>query len=202
MPLREFILTEKLNHEHAERYLTYIDRYHNEVWTELHHLISTTWATELVKINDSIQPIEDMVVQRELRSPGIISELQLFTTPEKIASTRIRSTNQVSPSVKIPYVYHPETVDLILKRLSKTSSEAFQDIATKWSEIFNYEKKGQIQPGFKVESGDLHDGVKFKITSSIGGEEAYRTIYSVNIEHGRPGSKTKDFDRIYLLSHI
>lgn len=202
MALSDFILTEKLNHEHAERYLTYIDRYHNEVWTELHQRLANEWEAELVKIKESIKPIDDMITQRELRSPGIISELQLLTSPEKINSTRIRGTNLVSPSVKVPYVYHSETVDLVIKRLSKVAVQVFNDIASEWSEIFNYEKKGQVIPGFKVESGDSHEGVKFKITSSIGGEEAYRTIYSVNVEHGRPGSKTRDFDRVYLLSHI
>jgi hypothetical protein len=202
MPFCDFILTEKLNHEHAERYLTYIDRYHNEVWTELHQQLTVAWEEEITKINDSVDPIADMIVQRELRSPGISSEIQLATSPEKIISSRVRGSNLVSPSVKIPYVYHQETIDLILKRLAKVSYVMFHNTASSWSEIFNYEKRGQVQPGFKVEFNDLHDGVKFKITSSIGGEEAYRTIYSVNIEHGKTGSKTKDFDRIYLLSHI
>ncbi len=202
MPLKDFLLTEKLNHEHAERYLTYIDRYHQEVWTDLHKQLTIAWEAEIDMIMKSIEPIEDMITKREFRVPGIISEIQLITSPEKISTTRSRGLQQVSPSVKVPYVYHQETVDLILKRLLKTSQHVFKETASKWGEIFNYEKKGQVQPGFRVEMGDLHEGVKFKITSSIGGEEAYRSIYSVNIDHGKPESKIKSFDRVYLLNHI
>lgn len=202
MPLKDFILTEKLNHEHAERYLTYVDRYHSEVWTDLHKQLTAAWEAEIAKINESVDPIEDMVTKRELRTPGMFSEIQLVTSPEKIATSRVRGSQMVSPSVKVPYVYHHETVDLILKRLCVAAQHVFTDIASEWSEIFNYEKKGQVQPGFKVETGDLREGVKFKITSSIGGEEAYRTIYSVNIDHGRPESKIRSFDRVYLLSHV
>jgi hypothetical protein len=202
LALTDFILTEKLNHEHAERYLTYVDRYHQEVWTDLHKQLTAAWEAEIAKIIEAVDPIADMITKRELRVPGIISEIQLVTSPEKISTTRVRGWQQVSPSVKVPYVYHQETVDLILKRLLKTSEHVFEEIASKWSEIFNYEKKGQVQPGFRVELGDLHEGVKFKIISSIGGEEAYKTIYSVNIDHGRPESKIRSFDRVYLLSHV
>jgi hypothetical protein len=200
--LRDFILTEKLTQEHAERYLTFVDRYHGDVFGDLHKRLTAAWEAELVQVNTECEAIADAIQDRDLRSPGIDSTIQLSATPQKLTSPRHRDPKMVSPSIKIPYVYHRETLDNILKRLMKVAKKTFDELAVQWGEIFNYEKRGQVTPGFRVELGDLHEGLKFKIISTISGEEAYRTIYSVQIDHGRAGSKTRDFDRIYLSSHV
>lgn len=198
--LKNFIVSEELKVNHAERYLLYVDRYHSEIFLDLKKHLESAWLQALNQLKRSHPPKPQAVQDAQLRNSNATIELTLSDASEKIISSRFKSPTEVSPSLKIPLVYsHEERAHFIKKGLAAAGA-AFKKTAESWREIFNYERKGQIKPWFKVtEEGDE---VRFQLMMSHEKAETYKTLYSVRVEFGKTGTKTRDFDRIYLSNLI
>ena len=119
---------------------------------------------------------------------------------EKKASARSRDPLIVAPSVKVPLVYDHHERDRVIAQLLSDAEEVFSETADAWSEIFTVEKDGRNTPWFRINRD--HDETRFQLTLTINSHEIYKTLYAIRVEYGRPGSRSKDFDRAYLISLI
>lgn len=200
MGLKSFLITEELKVSHAERYLSYVDRYHNEVFHDLKNILSDEWTKSLKSIERRHKVHPEAEQDALLKNPKATTKLTVSNAPTKLITSRSSTPIEVTPSVKIPLVYSQEEVALITKEIIKTASEAFHNTVREWSEVFNYEKKGRIQPWFKIIEDS--DEVRLQLAVSSGSHESYRTLYAVRVEHGKKGSKLKDFNRVYLVNLI
>lgn len=198
--LRTFILSEEVKVSHAERYLGYVERYHSQVFLDLKRKLETVWGSEVAKLSKlhpiSAEALQDML----LRNPKATTELKLVTTPEKLVTARAREPLEVSPSIKVPFVYATHERHLLTKQILGSTKSAMEDIAESWKEVFNYEHKGKLTPWFKVLSDP--DEVRFQLSLGTGQSESFKTLYTVRVEYGKSSSKLKDFDRIYLVSIV
>jgi hypothetical protein len=86
-----------------------------------------------------------------------------------------------------------------MKNFLSVATESLKEITSQWSEIFKVEKQGRALPWFKIVQD--HDEIRLQLALSSGKNEMYKTLYSVRIDYGK-SSKTKDFDRVYLISLI
>lgn len=198
--LKNFIINEEVKVSHAERYLGFLDRYHSQVFLDLKDHLEKSWHTSIQALSKK-HPVSDEAIQDALlRNPKATPELLLTTTAEKLVTARVREPLEVSPSAKVPFVYSTPERHMLTKHILDDAKNSMEQIADRWREIFNYEHKGKIQPWFKILQDS--DEVRFQLAMGTGPNESFKTLYSVRVEYGKTGSKLKDFDRIYLHSHI
>lgn len=200
MGLKSFMLREELKVSHAERYLAYAERHSNEVFHELKQKLEKSWEAA-VKKTEHAHPIHKEVIQDAvLRNPKATTSVSLSRKSEKLITSRSPVPLEVAPSVKIPLIYSPEERKLVTKSLLSAARDAFEETVDAWSVIFNYEKNGRRKPWFKI-SAD-HEEVRLQLAMTEGDAESYKTLYAVRIEYGKKGTKTRDFDRLYLVNLI
>jgi len=198
MSLKTFIIKEELNAEHSARFLLFKERYHTLVLVDLKKSLETEWTKD-VKALSKRYKIEDEDLQLALlKNPKAVIQMLIEPKDEKIISSRHRETIEISPSVKIPLLYKKEERDLMIQELLRYAEVAIKNVASNWDEIFNIEKKGRASAWFKI----VHDNdeIRFQLALSDNKQETYKTLYSIRVEYGKVGSKTKDFDRVYLHS--
>jgi hypothetical protein len=200
MSLKSFIITEETKANHSERFLLYLDRYHTQVFLELRKTLADAWGKKIRELEGKHPLSAEASQEAILRNPQATTQLVLATSPEKLSSPRSREPLEVCPSVKVPLAYSKEERELITRQLISAAKEAFTETLEAWSEIFKYEKKGQLHPAFKLVED--HDELRAQLIVNGLGAEAYKTLYAVHVEYGKPSSKVKDYDRVYLTSPI
>lgn len=198
--LQNFIIQEELRADHAERFLIFQERYNDQVLLDLKKALEKEWsknANVLIKKHKlDIDDVELALIQNSKASVSIDVE----SKDEKISSSRSREAIEVSPSVKISLLFKQQARDLIIKTFLDAAENSIKHIADQWREIFRVEKQGRAVPWFKIVRDK--DEIRFQLALSNGKNEMYRTLYSVRVDYGKLGSKTKDFDRVYLISMI
>jgi hypothetical protein len=198
--LQNFIIQEELRADHAERFLIFQERYNDQVLLDLKKALEKEWsknANVLIKKHKlDIDDVELALIQNSKASVSIDVE----SKDEKISSSRSREAIEVSPSVKISLLFKQQERDLIIKTFLDAAENSIKHIADQWREIFRVEKQGRAVPWFKIVRDK--DEIRFQLALSNGKNEMYRTLYSVRVDYGKLGSKTKDFDRVYLISMI
>ena len=196
--LQNFILSEELRLEHAERFVLFQERYHHQIFVDLKNSLSRAWEKEIVSLKRTHKINQEDVELLLLDNPKAQIDLSVSTKTEKIVSNRHRDPFETVTSVKIPLLYSHDVRDLMIKKLIETAKEELKQLTLKWSEIFKVEKQGRAKPWFKIL--DDHDEVRLQLSLSSGSSEMYKTLYSVRTEYGKSSSRTKDFDRVYLVS--
>lgn len=200
MSLQTFIIQEDLRGELASRFLLYQERYNTQILLDLKNWLEKDWTKAVNSLSKKFK-LDDEDVQLALfQNPKATIALIVESKDEKVASSRNREQTEVSPSVKIPMLYNAEERDLILKNLLNEAEKVINDVTHQWREIFRVERKGRATPWFKIVRDN--DEIRFQLALSSDNQEMYRTLYSIRTEYGKKGSKTKDFDRIYLISLI
>lgn len=200
MPLKTFIIEENLRNELAERFLLFKDRYHHQVFLDLKKWLSSDWAKDIKILSKKFKIDNDNIEFAKLQNSKSILDITLVDNDDKIVSSRHRESINISPSVKIPLLLKQEERDLIIKSLLNKSEDTIKDVTNQWNEIFRVEKKGRATPWFKIIRDK--DEVRFQLALSDSDKEMYKTLYAIRVEYGKQGSKTKDFDRLYLISLI
>ena len=184
MSFKTFVIQESLKSEYSNQLILYKERYHTNIIYDLKKMLENSWKSFAEKSNKKIK-IEDSI--------------SVSSTPEKISSSRHRNIIEVSPSLKIPLFLSMEERDILIKESLSISEKVFNKLSQDWKEIFNIERNGKIKPWFKIIKD--HDEIKFQYILSLNGEDFYKTLYSIRVEYGKRNSKTRDFDRIYLVVH-
>jgi hypothetical protein len=200
MSLQTFIIQEDLRGELASRFLLYQERYNTQVLLDLKKSLEKDWTKEINSLSKKHKIDDEDAQLAQFENPKATTALSVESKDEKVTSSRNREPTEVSPSVKIPLLYKAEERDLIMKSILDEAERTFKDITHQWREIFQVEKKGRATPWFKIVRDK--DEIRFQLALSSDQQEMYRTLYSIRTEYGKKGSKTKDFDRIYLISLI
>lgn len=198
--LKTFIISEAVKINHAERYLSYLEKYHVEVLHDLRKILIKSWETSISKLLVKNPPNIELVQYAQLKNPKATIQLALVTKPEKVLTSRTRTTVEVHPSIKIPFVYPTSERQLLTKHLLSDADSAIKELVSKWKQIFNYESKGRLQPWFKIVHDDASDEIRLQLSLNEGSVEAFKTLYSIRVEYGKSSSKLRDYDRIYLIS--
>ena len=198
MSLQNFILQEALKTEHAARFILFQERYNTQVLLDLKKALEKEWAKDVTSLSKKHVIAQDDIQFAQLQNPKAVIELALEPRDERIISSRHREAVEVSPSVKIPLLYKRDERDLIIETILKSAETAFKEVADSWREIFRVEKKGRATPWFKLVH-DKHE-LRFQLALTDGDNETYKTLYAVRVEYGKLGTKTRDFDRVYLIS--
>lgn len=198
--LSQFILQEALQVSHADRYLSYVERFHLEVFLDLKKELEKQWLPICSKLNNRFKIHEQDRQEQTLQNPKACLEIELVSKTEKLTSSRSHTPLEISPSVKIPLFFKKEERELVLEELIDAAHITFLNTTDKWKSIFNYEKKGQLVPWFNILLEK--DEIRLQLALSHGSSHSYRTLYSVRTEYGKIGSKIKDYNRIYLTSAI
>lgn len=197
--LKQFIISESLSSEHAERFLLFKERYHPQVLLDLKHELEKAWNKKVSKLTSRFKVSEETKSLEVLKNPKVFTDIALDRQEAKIMS-RSREPVEVSPSVKISLLFTRDQRDIMIKELIDESQDVFKIVTDRWSEIFNIERKGRSVPVFKIVND--HDEVRLQLSLSSEKAEVYKTLYSVRIEFGKKGSKLRDFDRVYVQSLI
>lgn len=198
--LKNFIINEEVKVSHAARYLGFLDRYHSQVFLDLKHQLEKVWHSSIEGLLKK-HPVTDEAIQDMLlRNPKATPELSLTSTAEKLVTARAREPLEVSPSVKVPFVYSTQERHLLTKYILADAKSAMEAVVERWREVFNYEHKGKLQPWFKILQDP--DEIRFQLAMGSEPNESFKTLYSVRVEYGKTGSKLKDFDRVYLTTLI
>jgi hypothetical protein len=200
MALKNFIIQEELRSEHAERFLLFKERYNTQVLLDLKKALEKDWTKVASSFTKSHKIAADDLEYALLQNPKTTGAVSVEDKDEKLVTSRHRETTEVSPSIKIPMLYKREERDLMIKSALDTAEDVIKHITNQWKEIFRVEKKGRATPWFKVTRD--HDEIRLQLALSDGANEMYKTLYAVRLEYGKPGSKTRDFDRVYLISLI
>lgn len=198
--LKNFIISEEVRVSHAERYLSFLDRYHSQVFLDLKHHLEKIWDGSITDLSKKHKISDEAMQDALLRNPKATPELTLSRQAEKLITARAREPLEVSPSVKIPFVYSAQERHLLTKHILDAAKQGMEHVASQWKEIFNYEHKGKLTPWFKILQDP--DEVRFQLSMNSGQHEAFKTLYSVRVEYGKAGSKLKDFDRVYLTTLV
>jgi hypothetical protein len=180
--------------------MLYLKRYNSEVFLDLKKHLETAWSKALSQLVRSYPPKPNAVQDAKLRNPEATDALTLSDTPEKITTSRASKPLEVAPSFKIPLVYSADERAHLLKKVLEMAKASLIKTADSWREIFKYEEKNQLKSWFKIDESD--NELRFQLMVSSGATEAYKTLYTIRVEYGKPGTKTRDFDRIYLISLI
>lgn len=198
--LKNFIINEEVKVSHAERYLGFLDRYHSQVFHDLKQHLEKVWSTTVSDLSKKHKISDEAIQDALFRNPRATPELKLVTSAERLTTPRVRTTIEVSPSVKVPFVYAIPERHLLTKQLLDAAKSSMEVTADQWKEVFNYEHKGKLQPWFKILQDT--DEVRFQLSMGTGQHESFKTLYSVRVEYGKTNSKLKDFDRVYLITLI
>jgi hypothetical protein len=195
---KTFIAEAELKSSHAERYLTFIDQYHHEVFQDLKERLSKAWEHDVKSLKIKVD--NDAATSAKLKTENPTLEITVISSPVKIQSTRSRNPVEAAPSVKVPAALTESQRDRVIKHLVNTAAQTMEELTKGWKEIFNHEKGGRIQPSFKVLKTEAE--VRLQLIVSMGGQEEYKTLYVVRTDYKRPTSKVVDFDRLYLASLV
>lgn len=197
--LKLYLLREELRRNHAEHFLQYKERYHHEVFHDLKVMMSKEWEAWVKQLSKTNAPSADSVESAKLENDDALVALELSTKSEKMIAGRYSTPVETALSVKIPFVYDHLDRTHLSRYFIKESKEVFEKLSKSWREIFHYEQKGKMVPNFRIVSDS--EEVRFQMYVSDSGHDSYSTLYVVRLEHGKRG-KTKNFDRVYLLSLI
>lgn len=196
---QNFIVQEDLRAEYAQRFLTFQERYHHEVFVDLKKTLEQEWSKETSALSKKFKIKQDDLEFALLQNPNATVKLSVENKSEKIMSTRHRNAINAVLSVKIPLILSNEERDFIIKSLASVTEAAFKSVTHRWSEIFKIETKTRSKPCFRI-TKDEHDEVRLQFALSAESAETYRTLYATRVEYGKASSKLKDFDRFYLVS--
>lgn len=198
--LKNFILSEDVRISHAERYLSFLEKYHAQMFLDIKHDIESVWVSTVNKLANKYQPSDFTIQELILRNPKATTQLEVSSQTLKLSTPRNKDPLDISLSVKLPYVFSQQERSIITKELLKVAEQSLQKIAHQWKPILNFEHKGKLNPWFKIVNDS--DEVRFQLSITSGSQESYKTLYAIRVEYGKFGSKLKDFDRIYLTSLV
>ena len=204
-------LTEQVRASHAAKYMNYEEKYHHKLGMALRDELINNWQADIKRMNDQLDTMikkqhssvasQDHVNRMKETNPDVKTTYELVDKPESLSSSRWIGSKFVGPSVKIPIsiLSTPHRIDAI-NFLLDAAEGVFHYATKKIGKILDLSGEDSLPSLFRVVRD--HEDVKLQFVSSKGGHETAKTIFKVAVEHGRPGSKTKDFDRVFFIDNL
>lgn len=192
---RAFTLQEEVRASHAAKFMNYEEKYHHKLAMEARRNLIEAWKEVITPIY--VNPDRTAAVLE--KNPKASVKLEVIEEPERFSSTRWAGSKLIGPSVKIPAFFPIPDRAAIAKRLLQVSKESLERLVKRAARILELDN-GDLQSLFRVVADE--DDVRLQFVSSKSGLETAKTIFKVALEHGRPNSKTRDFDRVYFVDNL
>jgi NDP-sugar pyrophosphorylase family protein len=191
------MVLEELKHRHITALHKFNELYKTHVTLDLKARLAHEWQKLDVKKLRASQQVRDEIT---LIKPKSIIDLTVKTSPFKLRSaTELGRTTEVSPALLIPGRFSAEQKQLSISDALDSSVIAFKALIKAWPEVFSHETSGgQLSTDFVIKR--TKDTVRFCLSSKSDGVDKETVLYQVSIEHGRAGSKVKDYTAVYLNS--
>lgn len=195
---KAFNLREDVRASHAAKFMNYEEKYHHKLAMEARRQLIDAWQQKLSSLESSLD--KDSAERAAEVNPNGTLKMVIISSPEKVTSSRWMSQRLIGPSVKIPAFYSVHDRRHIISTFLDTSKQVLKTLVSKTGKVLNLDGEDQLPSLFRVVADG--DDVKLQFVSKKGGHETSKTIFKVAVEHGRPGSKTKDFDRVFFIDNL
>lgn len=198
---RDFALQEEVRASHAARFMNYEEKHHHQLALEAARALIRAWEADVKKLNRELKPQESWEAP-QLAPDGqtvLHPRLQVITHAERWTSTRWQGTMLVGPSVKVPLAFSPSQRRYAIHTLLTSAEHVLERLITDTAKILNLDAEEDLTKIFKVARDEE---VKLRFVSSKQGAETSKTIFKVLVDHGRPGSKTRDHDRVFFMDNL
>jgi len=197
--LKNFIVQEAIDEQHAKRLLDYQDKFHKEASVELSERLTKAWKAQIAELSKKYKPFAGAVQSLNFRNPGkACVGIDLVDSPRKIHSARFHKVKEVSPSVNISLAYTEAQRKVIRSDLIEKSAEVMKRLIDDWTVAFKSEApNGKITTLFKIIHHD--DEVRLTFASEHGSSSTHRAVFVVSTEFGKEGTKLRDHDAVFLI---
>lgn len=200
--LKSFILNEEIKAAHAVKFLDYQDNFHDDVQEDLITLLSKEWKKSAEKLSSSTTPHEGRVEDMKFKNPEPFLGIEFTNEETQIGVGRFTSPKMSPISVKISHAYTAEQRKILIRNLLSVAKGVFEIIILKNKDAFDIKMaSGNHKTLFVVKNDADEQAVKlqFKTSEKNNKSEIAKTIFMVGVEHGKEGSKSKHFDRVFFV---
>jgi len=204
--LKNFILSEEIKASHAAKFLDYQDNHHDEIQEELIEELSKEWKKLAEKFNRISKPDDKRLEDSLLKNPNAFTGIEFSNDEDLVGNDRFIKPKSTLMSVKISLVFTSTERHLLFKHFFDAASKVFEKVIKDNEKAFSITTpSGNIKPVFQVTKHDGSIKLQFKSTEKDKetgkNHEVVKTIFMVDIERGKEKSKTKFFDRIFLIDY-
>lgn len=195
--LKHFLVQEAIDEQHAKRLLDYQSKFHHEALLELQKRLGEAWTTVLKK--SKLDPNQEAVQELEFKNPGkACTSAEVSAAPKKLTLTRFSSPKEVVLLAKISLAFSEAQRKQLRKELLNTAATVMEGLIDDWPTAFKSEEpNGTISTSFKVTKHD-HE-VRLTFETKTGSSSSHKGIFMVGTEFGKPGTKLRDHDLLYLI---
>lgn len=194
--LSTFIVAEGLKTRSVLALHRFDTLFKHQVTKDIQQELYAAWhaTAKALKIKVDKQAAEDAVFKNPKATVAVVvsnSPVKLFSSAE---NGRVK---HVSPSVKLPLILSTADAGIAREAFLSDAAKQFELAIHGWSEVFMHElKNGQVKTDFCVKRD--HRSVRLCLTATDKNVEHETVLYHVTIEHGKLGSKVRDYDTIFL----
>lgn len=195
--LTSFILNEGLKSRHVLALHNFNELFKHDVIVDIKAELVARWTATVKRLGLKVPKdvVQDAVlrgVEKPMTKPIVGSAVHKL-----IVNGEHHKPREVSPTVKIPLLMAVEQRELLLVALLEDAQAAFQNLLTAYPAAFlRPSKTNELRSDFKIERSKIT--VRLCIASKDGHVEHSNCLLYVSIEHGKPNSKTRPFDVVYL----
>jgi len=201
--LKNFILEEGIKSSHAAKYLDYQDNFHDDVLEDLMVALSKQWK-KTVEIRSKNLPDKDRAEDMALKNPKAFLGIEYSGAEATVGVGRFPKAKTTSMSVKISHAFSYESRRSLIRGFLDDAQHIFETVVHKNEDAFAIKfTSGKHKTLFHVvRSDDSTVKIQFKtVDKEKGSKEIVKTIFMVGVDHGKEGSKTKHYDRIFFVDY-
>ncbi len=200
--LKNFILQEEIKSSHAAKYIDYQENFHDEILEDLIEDLSKEWKKNvLIRAKKNI-PNEEYVKDILLKNSNPFLGIEFSNKEILVGNGRFSRPKSSLISVKISHAYDSITRKSLIKKFLLDAENIFEKIIQKNENAFNIKfLSGKQKTLFHISKTDNSIKIQFKTHDKNSSKELIKTIFMVSVEHGKEGSKSKNYDRIYFLDY-
>lgn len=203
--LKNFILEEGIKSSHAVKLIDYQDNFHDDVQEDLIAALSKQWKKS-VEHRKNDKPDEERATEISLKNPNAFLGIEFSTKEVSVGLGRFPKAKITSVSVRISYAFNADTRRLLIRGFLNDAQHIFETIVHKNEDAFSIKfESGKHKALFHVvRSDDSTVKIQFKTlekNKDKNPKEIVKTIFMVGVEHGKEGSKTKNYDRVFFIDY-
>lgn len=203
--LKNFILEEGIKSSHAVKYIDYQDNFHDDVQEDIVDALSKQWKKS-VEFKQKVKPDPERAEDMSLKNPNAFLGIEFSSKETPIGVGRFPKPKVTSVSVKISHAFNSDTRRILIRGFLDDAQHIFEKIVHKNEDAFSIKfTSGKHKALFHVvRSDDSTVKIQFKTVEkdqNKNSKEIVKTIFMVGVDHGKEGSKTKHYDRIFFVDY-
>lgn len=194
--LSSFIIAESLKTRSIIALHRYDAIFKHEITKDLQRRLFTAWKQQAKSLALKVDKLA--AESATFKNPKATIAVTVAEIPIKLySSAESGRARVVSPSVKLPLLLSDPDHAIAKEAMLTAAVTQFTEITHAWAEVFMHElNSGQIKTDFEVKRDSR--SVRLCLTAIDKHIEHETVLYHVAVEHGKLGSKVRDYDTIYL----